>query len=293
MRSIAFVTTCKGRLHHLKETLPLIVAQAPDEIIVVDYGCPQGTGDWVETHYPGVSVVRVTDDPGFCVARARNLGAARSSSRWVCFIDADVRINAGWVAWLRGNLHPKFFYRAAPVNGQRDKDTWGTVACTRKAFEAIEGYDEAFRGWGGEDGDLYMRLAALGLAESAYPITFVSAIGHDDAQRVAFHPIKDVDAQILISQIYLAVKKQTTHVTGRKVPLEARLEFMRLITQDVLIWRADPSRPMPQFTFTVKGLGWLPEPFRMTKEVTFTFGIGERADRGPEPPEDQPSAPRK
>jgi len=73
MHEFAFVTTCKGRLHHLQQTLPLIAAQAPDEIVVVDYGCPQNSGDWVEAHFPGVKVVRTTDDPGFCLPRALDL----------------------------------------------------------------------------------------------------------------------------------------------------------------------------------------------------------------------------
>lgn len=280
MTSIAFVTTCKGRLHHLQETLPLLVAQAPDEIIVVDYGCPQGAGDWVEEHHPQVSVVRVTDDPGFCTSRARNLGAARSTSQWVCFIDADVRVNAGWVAWLRGNLHSKFFYRAAPVDGKRDKNTWGTVVCTKRALDAIEGYDEAFRGWGGDDDDLYERLTARGLAENVYPSAFVDAIGHDDADRVTFHEVKDVDASATINMIYMAAKRQVAHVTGRKVALQTRLDLMGRIKRDIMAWRADPSSPMPRFTFTVNGVGWLPEPFRMLKEVTFTLAVGERVDRG-------------
>ena len=67
--TIAFVTTCKGRLHHVRETLPLIAQQAPDEIIVVDYGCPDRVGDWVTANVPQARVVRVDDDPGFSLAR--------------------------------------------------------------------------------------------------------------------------------------------------------------------------------------------------------------------------------
>jgi glycosyltransferase involved in cell wall biosynthesis len=92
MKSIAFVTTSKGRLNHIKETLPLMAAQNPDEIIVVDYGCPDGTGDWVEANFPVVKVVRIDDDPGFCVSRARNRGAAKSACDLICFIDADIKL---------------------------------------------------------------------------------------------------------------------------------------------------------------------------------------------------------
>src|SRR5574343_1128333 len=111
MTAFAFVTTCKGRLHHLQQTLPLIVAEAPDEIVVVDYGCPQGSGDWVEANYPQVKVVRVTDDDGFRLARARNLGAAACSAPWICFIDADIRVGSGFVAWMRANARQRHYYR--------------------------------------------------------------------------------------------------------------------------------------------------------------------------------------
>ena len=73
---IAFVVTCKGRLHHLKETLPLIVKQEPDEIVVVDYGCPDGTAAWVAVNFPRVKIVQF-DSPSFNVSHARNLGRRR------------------------------------------------------------------------------------------------------------------------------------------------------------------------------------------------------------------------
>ena len=43
-------------------------------MIVVDYGCPDGTEAWVKQNFPEVKVVKVEDDPGFSISRARNLG---------------------------------------------------------------------------------------------------------------------------------------------------------------------------------------------------------------------------
>ncbi len=39
----SIITTCKGRLEHLKQTLPAMLAQKDSEVIVVDYSCPHGT----------------------------------------------------------------------------------------------------------------------------------------------------------------------------------------------------------------------------------------------------------
>ncbi len=277
MTSIAFVTTCKGRLHHIQQTLPLIVSQAPDEVIVVDYGCPQRVGDWVESHYPQVKVVRVEDDPGFCLPRARNIGAKHATSPWICFIDADVRIAPGWLQWLRTHVHPNFYFRAEPKNGIRDKETWGTVVCTRQAFEMIGGYDEVFRGWGGDDHDLYVRLRLSGMVEGAFPSLFVDAIPHDDTERIAFHDVKNRRIQAIINELYSEAKLQIARIRGSnsRFPWDARLALMDQIKRAVVDWGGDKSKPMPRISLSVKGSGWLPEPYRMLKECTFTLTLGE------------------
>ena len=104
METIGFVTVSKGRLHHIRQTLPLMAAQQADKLIVVDYSCPDGTGDWVEANVPAAQVVRVTDDPGFSLTRARNIGARHAGTDWLVFADADIVTEAGWLAWMRDNL---------------------------------------------------------------------------------------------------------------------------------------------------------------------------------------------
>jgi glycosyltransferase involved in cell wall biosynthesis len=227
MHSIAFVTTCKGRLHHLKQTLPSLVAESPAEIILVDYACPDHAGDWVEAHFPSVKVVRVSDDPGFCLPRARNIGAANSSAPWLCFIDADIQVKRGWLAWLNRHVQEPVYYRAAPVNGKRDRETFGTVVCSRNAFNAVGGYDEAFRGWGGEDSDLYLRLAqSANVLSEHYPGEFVSPISHANDERTTFHAIKNIQTQRLINTCYIKAKAHL-HAQGvANIPLATRQQMM-------------------------------------------------------------------
>src|SRR5574343_1053889 len=235
MNEIAFVTTCKGRLHHIKQCLPLIVAQSPAEIIVVDYGCPDKTGDWIELNLPGVKVVRVEDDPGFCLPRARNIGAQNSISPWICFIDADIITSSGWVDWMKTSLDPKFFYRAALKNGFRDPETYGTVICPRKKFIEIDGYDEAFRGWGGEDDDLYIRLSVHGgINEAPYPNVFVEAIHQDDAERTLFHDIKSKKQQGLINILYMNTKNHLYSIGIQNISIKNRLSIMNSIKQKII-----------------------------------------------------------
>jgi glycosyltransferase involved in cell wall biosynthesis len=231
MFPIAFVTTCKGRLHHIKQTLPTLVALKPAEIIVVDYSCPDGTADWVEANYPEVRVVRVNDDPGFCLPRARNMGAAHSSAPWLCFIDADILVEREWLGWMEKHLKPSRFYRPSLLNGAQLQEVAGTFLCTREAFETCKGYDEAFRGWGGEDIDLYTRLPLeAGAQLDYYPNEFVKPISHADDERTTFHAIKNIRIQSLINGCYVKVKRHLLENSIRDIPFETRRSMLSTLS---------------------------------------------------------------
>ncbi len=275
--TIAFVTTCKGRLHHLEQTLPLMVGQGADEVIVVDYGCPDRIGDWVEARFPAVRVVHVSDDPAFCAARARNLGAAAAVSDWLVFIDGDVETAPGWVEWMRGHLEPGCFYRAAPIAGERDRETWGTAICRRADFEAIGGYDEAFSGWGGEDADLYLVLAGNGVAERDYPHRFVRAIPHGDDQRAGWAGMRDKDEKLVVNACYREAKMQMHRILGggARLPLGKRHAMMAQIGRELRTW-FDAGAPKPlTLRYSMKG-GGVQRPSSlclMQSELTVTIHV--------------------
>lgn len=283
MNDIAFITTCKGRLHHLQQTLPLLLAELPMEVVVVDYGCPQRAGDWVEENYPAVTVVRVEDDPGFCAAQARNLGALKTTAPWLCFIDTDVKVAPGWVQWMAKSLDAGCFYRAGKVDGVRVKDTWGTALCSRKSFIQLGGYDEAFKGWGGEDDDLYERLKMAGYAESEYPARFVDAIRHDDSERTLFYDIKEKELHHFVNRFYLESKLDLMKIIGKELPLTQRLAMMQKIKSEIMAWNFDKSSANPGFTTTFSIPAWLPEPFTMVKNYTISLSM-QANDRIQPPP---------
>ena len=108
-RTFSIITTCKGRLEHLKKSLPTMVAQSANEVIVVDYSCPQGTGKFVSATFPSVRLVSVPGQEHFSNWKARNAGAAVATSNVLIFVDADTLMAEGAIEWLASHLPPRTF----------------------------------------------------------------------------------------------------------------------------------------------------------------------------------------
>ena len=118
LESVTFslVTTCKGRLAYLKDSLPTWarLRHSDFEIVVVDYDCPDGTADWVRRHRPqllkrsgadAIQVVKVPDRPRFNLNDARNHGIAAARGKWVITIDSDVHVvDRSLLEWLDDEL---------------------------------------------------------------------------------------------------------------------------------------------------------------------------------------------
>ena len=226
---LSLITTCKNRLPHLKQTLPLMLRQPRAEVIVVDYGCEQGTAAWVKEHHPAAKLVQVNDDPVFCTARARNMGAETASYDTLCFVDADVLLHLELVKWLKSNEKPNGFYL---YEDRTDLELFGFLIVARGHFLKVGGYDEGFQGWGGEDTDLYERLDRIGLSRFSVPKESMSAISHGDELRQLE---KDADGNSsklenhAAHEIYMAIKRDSWQLTGREIELEKRKELFQFI----------------------------------------------------------------
>jgi hypothetical protein len=233
LNRIAFVVTCKGRLHHLRQSLPLLARQPDSECIVVDYDCPDHTHQWVAAHFPEVRVVHVKDSPVFNVSRARNLGAQAASAPWLCFIDADILVADGFVASLTPLLREGFHYRPQPLRTEQ----WGTHLCPRADFERIGGYDEVLAGWGSEDNDIYHRLENQGCRHAPFPGSLISSLTHGNEERTRFHEIRDMWINQRINAIYLQVKYDLarqlgTAALGKNALQAIYSEVRRTVLQD-------------------------------------------------------------
>gem|GEM_PF-1230147 len=225
---ISLITTCKNRRQHLAKTLPTMLQQSDAEVIVVSYGCEQGTAEWIRRDYPSVTLIDVTDDPIFCVARARNIGASHAKHPLLAFVDADIMLNGTIASWIKTVPTEPIYFAHGP-------SIWnyaGFVICTKAAFEAVEGFDEAFRGWGHEDSDFIERLDQAGYRRAPVPTDFLTAIPHGNRERQigpGSGGFSTLFEALYLGEFYRRVKADILRITGRPLALEARINLMNAI----------------------------------------------------------------
>jgi glycosyltransferase involved in cell wall biosynthesis len=195
----SIITTSKGRLEHLKRSLPAMLAQPDCEIVVVDYSCPEGTADFVRAEFPEAVIVTVEGEKYFSNWKARNAGAAVATGDILIFCDADIVLADGAVDWIAKNLPRKAFAHSGQFGANHDQARASPLATNQlKGFQAIPatafrklgGYDEMLEGYAaGGDTDLHDRLRAAGLKPFALdPATIVGQIlEHSDEARFTHH----------------------------------------------------------------------------------------------------------
>lgn len=225
---LSIITTCKGRLAHLKESLPTMAAQPDTEVVVVDYDCPEATAAYVREHFPAVKVVKVESRPQFNNWEARNIGAAQASAPLFVFVDADTLLADDFAAWITGAIAPGTYGKmpnALELSMHKDEvlrgganRLEGLLAMPAATFRDLEGYDDLLQGWGaGGDTDLVDRLEFHGHRKIVLPEALVvRAIAHSDAERVRFHRLS-ISESHLIGLLYRTSKLSMMKLFGREL----------------------------------------------------------------------------
>ena len=263
---LTVIVTCMGRLHHMRQSLPLLVLQPGIRCIVVDYGCPDRVGDWTEQNFPEVDVVRAGPVTHFNVAKARNLGARHARAPWLCFMDADTLVAPGFMQQRMDALREKCFYRAEPC----PQELVGLVICPRADFEKIGGYDEVFEGWACEDRDLYARLRRSGCTPLSFAAESLQPLVHDDTQRTRHHGVADRFLSLRINGMYLQIKTDLARLLEQNdLSLEDRRELYARIRQRILanpdaVAQMDVALPRP--TDFTQPPGW-----RLDRTISYRF----------------------
>lgn len=193
--SVSIITSCKGRLHHLRETLPSMLAQdyaGEWEIVVVDYDCPDGAFDFVRSlNNPRVRCIRVNDTiAAWSMSHARNVGAVFANGQILAYLDADNHPAPEYITTGVAALMESGETLCVP------SDSYGQIfgACLTHAstFHALRGNDETLKGYGWDDIDFYLRYGAM--CRTSYNVdprcridsALIRAIPHDDAARTRF-----------------------------------------------------------------------------------------------------------
>lgn len=158
-------------------------SRSPWEVIVVDDGSSDGTGDYVRSHFPQVRYIRQSNQG---VSAARNRGIEAASSDWLAFLDSDDewlpqklqiqcraldansehRVCHSNELWVRRGRRVNPMRKHAKSGGNifrrclpRCVISPSSVIVHRSVLETVGGFDEALPAC--EDYDLWLRVCAV------------------------------------------------------------------------------------------------------------------------------------
>lgn len=233
---LSIVTCCKGRLKYLKQTLPTFVAQAASEVVVVDYDCPEKTGEWVASHFPDVRLVTLVGAPIFNASRARNLGAEHARAPWLLFCDADDLLSPSFSSDVLSLVEPGTYQRTL----RRNKPGPIPLACEAATFGAVGGYDDAMQGWGMEDVELITRLGLSGVREVIGSAAVVENLWHSRAEVIRYYEQK-VEVSVVINHYYCYIKRRYFETAGSWFTDAQRHSTYASVQRVVVASLADPA----------------------------------------------------
>jgi GT2 family glycosyltransferase/glycosyltransferase involved in cell wall biosynthesis len=169
----------------LASQLPGMLAQAPEQIVVVDNGSTDDTAGWLARAYPQIEVVHSPAPLSF--ARAVNLGIARARCPHICLLNNDMLLEPGFFAALERAFQqvPDLFSATAQIHfppGVRREETGKTVFAQSaptdfpvRCDEPLPGEDGSYVLYGSGGCSLYdaAKLRALGNVDEVYDPAYV------------------------------------------------------------------------------------------------------------------------
>ena len=164
----------------------------PIEVIIADNGSTDATVE-IALSFVDALPIRVVDaSRGTGINVARNCGISGSMGEWILLCDADDEVDIDWLVHMAADFDLDHALLGGPIDYQRLNEpaarrwrgaTFASVTVhhdflasahgancgfTRKAFDAINGFDESFLG-GGDDTDFFWRAQLAGFALHVVP----------------------------------------------------------------------------------------------------------------------------
>ncbi len=200
----AFITTCMGRLAHLQQAAANLMSDpriGRDWVwIVVDFACPDKSGEWLTATYGDrVRVVNIEAEGDeeiiFNKPLALNTGAMNGlalGAEYLVFLDADTLVTSKFLDFIDAYASQDSFLVVRHYPAKRDLT--GFLCVSHRAFVRVGGFDVAFKGWGAEDLELRLRLFLKGkLAFHELPHDYAASVPHSDELRTANYEERNKD----------------------------------------------------------------------------------------------------
>jgi predicted glycosyltransferase involved in capsule biosynthesis len=197
---IVGISTCKGRLEHVKQSSKAFIDSANENTtyLLVDYNCPDKTGDWVlENYSKSKNAYALKTGEGqeyFHKTVALNAGAkyaiANFKPDYLMFFDADTIVKPGFFEYVKPFLDKDKFLIVKP--SMNACDLTGFIIVPTGMFRDSGGYESSFRDWGIEDLEFRLRLYAKhNFKFDIIGFDYLSSIPHEDDLRVRFYCEKE------------------------------------------------------------------------------------------------------
>lgn len=196
---LSFCITCKGRLHHLKHTLPVNIGVVEDcfpgcDIVLLDYDSPDGLEEWVAKHmqkYLHLGVLKyyrsVKPQKYFCRCHAKNVVHRLAQGEYLCNLDADNFLSYELMDETLSLINDRQRFIAYGKGSCQ-----GRITVHRDDFFGVGGYDEDFYGWGMEDKDFIVRVVASFQPKIVDLSHYDLALEHSDLERMKYSETNDL-----------------------------------------------------------------------------------------------------
>jgi GT2 family glycosyltransferase/glycosyltransferase involved in cell wall biosynthesis len=252
----------------LAAQLPAILADDPDEVIVIDNGSTDFTDAWLATTYPQIRV-EVSSTP-LSFARAVNRGIAVARYSHVCLLNNDMQIEPGFFRALRAAFDrvPGLFCATAEIRfppGVRREETGKTVfAPTPGEFpvrcdETLPGEDLSYVLYGSGGCSLYdaAKLATLGNVDEVYEPAYVEDLDLGWRAWQRGWPSVYVAGAVVEHRHRATTSRYFTEAQLDEILYRNYLRFLARAVSDPKIfrdlWRTSPRYPEGAATIALSG----------------------------------------
>lgn len=211
---ISVVIPSYNRRHTLERALQSVFGQTSpvDEVILVDDGSTDGSGEMVRQLFPQVTVLT---QPNLGVSAARNRGIATAQFKWIALLDSDDswlpqkidrirkarKLQPEFVLYHSDEIWMRHGVRVNPMHKHRKNGGWifeqclplcaispSTTVICKSTLESLGMFDETLPAC--EDYDMWLRLChRFPVHHVAQPL--VTRYGGHDDQLSRQHPVMD------------------------------------------------------------------------------------------------------